>query len=208
MIVFDRNDSGCRSLCTLPSLPDGKRQTGADLFGYLSGSNRLNNVRAVLGFTAIELMVTLAVVGILVALAVPALGDATLSSQLSASANRLAASATLARSEAIKRNASVVVCMSADGTSCASSGGWEQGWVMLRGTTVLSREQAANNGFKMIVSPSSATSLTFDATGVGATQATVTVCRALPNAGAQERVVTISATGRATVTKTSTGTCA
>lgn len=165
------------------------------------------NVRTASGFTAVELMVSLAIVGILLAIAVPSLSDATLSSQLSSNANRLAASATLARSEAIKRNASVVVCMSADGASCASSGGWEQGWVMLRGATVLSREQAANTGFKLNVSPTNATSLTFDATGVGSTQATFTVCRGSPNVGAQERVVTLSATGRATVSKTSSGTC-
>lgn len=208
MIFFGWNFPERRPLWTLTSLPVGERRTCQYLSGISSASDRRNNVRTVSGFTAVELMVTLAVVGILVALAVPALGDATLSSQLSASANRLAASATLARSEAIKRNASVVVCMSADGSSCASSGGWEQGWVMLRGATVLGRETAANTGFKMNVSPTSASSLTFDATGVGATQATFTVCRALPNAGAQERIVTISATGRATVTKTSAGLCA
>lgn len=162
---------------------------------------------AAAGFTAVELMVTLAIVGILLPIAVPSLSDATLGSQLSSNANRLAASATLARSEAIKRNASVVVCMSADGASCASSGGWEQGWVMLRGATVLSREQAANTGFELNVSPASATSITFDATGVGSTQATFTVCRGSPNVGTRERVVTVSATGRATVAKTSSGTC-
>jgi type IV fimbrial biogenesis protein FimT len=36
----------------------------------------------------------------------------------------------LARSEAIKRNARVVLCKSGDGQQCASEGAWEQGWIV------------------------------------------------------------------------------
>lgn len=160
------------------------------------------------GFTAIELMVTVAIIAILLALAIPSFNDATLSSQLAANANRLSGSATMARSEAIKRNANVIVCMSSNGTSCATSGGWEQGWIILSGTTVLLQEQAANLGLKLNVVPTTATSLTFDATGVGTTQADFTICRATPTVGSQERKVSINSTGRISVTKTALGACA
>ena len=160
------------------------------------------------GFTAIELMVTVAIIAILLALAIPSFNDATLSSQLAANANRVSGSATMARSEAIKRNANVIVCMSSNGTSCATSGGWEQGWIILSGSTVLLQEQAANLGLKLNVVPTTATSLTFDATGVGTTQADFTICRATPTVGSQQRVVSISATGRISVTKATTTSCA
>ncbi|MEC5212066.1 type IV fimbrial biogenesis protein FimT [Polaromonas sp. CG_9.5] len=158
------------------------------------------------GFTLIELLVTIALVAILMALAVPSFSDAALSSKLAANANRLAASATLARSEAIKRNSSIKLCISTNGNSCITTGGWEQGWIVLTGTTVLFYEQAAPTGFK-ITELASVTSLIFQATGVGSTQASFKVCRAMPNAGSQERVVSVSATGRTSVTKTATGVC-
>lgn len=160
------------------------------------------------GFTLIELLVTIALIAILVALAVPSLSDAALSSKLAATANRLAASATLARSEAIKRNSSVTLCISTNGTSCITTGGWGQGWIVLAGTTVLLYEQAAPTGFNINeLSVPSASSLIFRATGVGSTQASFNVCRAAPNTGSQERLVSVSATGRTSVQKTVTGSC-
>jgi type IV fimbrial biogenesis protein FimT len=51
-------------------------------------------------------------------------------------------------------------------------------------------------------------SLTFPASGVGATQATLKLCRFDPSAGSQERQITLTATGRTAVTTTRTGTCA
>ena len=79
------------------------------------------------GFTLIELVVTLTVAAILLAIAVPSFYDATLGSKLASYANNFVASVSLARSEAIKRNAAVTLCASSDGASCAS-GGWEQGF--------------------------------------------------------------------------------
>jgi type IV fimbrial biogenesis protein FimT len=39
---------------------------------------------------------------------------------------------SFARSEAIKRNSRVVLCMSPDGLQCVSNGGWEQGWMVFQ----------------------------------------------------------------------------
>jgi type IV fimbrial biogenesis protein FimT len=44
--------------------------------------------------------------------------------------NSFLAGLNLARNEAIKRNARAVLCKSADGLSCITSGGWEQGWIL------------------------------------------------------------------------------
>lgn len=155
----------------------------------------------------IELLVTIAVLAVLLTVAVPSFTEATLGSRLRSSANNLVASATLARSEAIKRNAVITLCVSITGTSCATTGGWEQGWIVLNGATVLHYQQAAPASLK-ITNAASATSLTFQPTGVGATQSSFTVCQAIPRPGGQERIVTISATGYASVKKQTLGVCA
>lgn len=167
------------------------------------------------GFTLIELMITIAVFAVLLAITVPAYHDMTLGSKLRSQANDLVAGAVLARSEAIKRNAFVRMCVSADGASCIA-GGWEQGWVVFHdadddgvldvGETVLLRHHAAPSGFK-ITGTGALASVRFQPTGVGATPATLTVCRATPSVGGQERVVSISLTGRASVTTTNTASC-
>ena len=74
------------------------------------------------------------------------------------------------------------------------------------GTTVLQHEYAAPSGFKLSATGNVAT-LSFQPIGVGATPATLTVCRATPTVGAEERVVTIDATGRAWVQITRNGAC-
>ncbi|MDH1009944.1 GspH/FimT family pseudopilin [Pseudomonas nicosulfuronedens] len=159
--------------------------------------------RATSGFTLLELMVSLAVLAILVGIAVPSLSEATLASKLKASANDLVAGVAMGRSEAIKRNAVTSLCVSSDGASCGS-GGWEQGWIVISGSTVIQKHPAAPTGFKVT---SSVAKIDFQPSGVGNTQASVTVCRSAPTAGAQERVVNVSATGRAYVSKTATGSC-
>jgi len=161
------------------------------------------NTRRDGGFTLLELMVTLAVAAILIAIAVPSLGDATLAGKLSASANDLVAGVAMGRSEAIKRNAVTSMCVSSTGTSCGA-GSWDQGWIVMAGTTVIQKHPAAPAGFKLT---STVTRIDFQPTGVGNTQANITVCRSAPSAGAQERVVSVSATGRAYVSKTTTGVC-
>lgn len=161
------------------------------------------NRRLANGFTLLELMVTLAVLAILVGIAVPSLSDATLTGKLASSANDLVAGVAMGRSEAIKRNTVTSLCVSSNGTSCGS-GGWEQGWIVISGSTVIQKHPAAPTGFKVT---SSVAKIDFQPSGVGNTQASVTVCRSAPTAGAQERVVNVSATGRAYVSKTATGSC-
>jgi len=159
------------------------------------------------GFTLVELMVTVTVLAILLAIAVPSFDGVRVSNRLTGYATALATSSQLARSEAIKRDAAVTLCASANGTACDASGGWEAGWIVISGTTVLQRQQAVDAGYRMVDS-GGANSIAFESTGVGATQATFTICRASPAPGAQERVVQISATGRFTLSRTHIGTCA
>ncbi len=172
------------------------------------------------GFTLVELMITIAIMAVLLAVASPSLFNVVLGNRLNASANNLVASATLARSEAIKRNKQIRMCVSNNGTTC-TTGGWEQGWIVACKTTnnidcdgtgpdwlVLQRQAAASGGLRITdTSPGAVSSISFDPSGVGVTLASFKVCRATPSVGSQERMVRIIATGRAYATRTATGIC-
>jgi len=71
------------------------------------------------GFTLIELLVAVAVASILLAVALPSFQSLIASNRSASDANALLSILMLTRSEAIKRNTTVVACKSADGTSCS-----------------------------------------------------------------------------------------
>ncbi|WP_328822300.1 GspH/FimT family pseudopilin [Aquipseudomonas guryensis] len=156
------------------------------------------------GFTLVELMIAMAILGILATIALPAFDSFILGSRLRTYSNDFAAAARLARSEALKRNAQVRLCMSADGLSCTTSGSWEQGWIVITSDNVVVHAWPAVNAGYLV--SSAATSLTFAANGLGPGMS-ATVCRATPSVGTQERVVTVSTLGRTSVSTTNTGTC-
>ena len=158
------------------------------------------------GFTLVELMTVLTVMAVLLAVAVPAFDGVRLSTRLNAYANSLVAASQLARSEAIKRNATVTLCASADGSTCATNGHWEAGWVVRTDTTLIRAQPAAADGY-LLRDAGNLSSLSYEATGLGVNQSTITICRATPSAGSQERVVKISATGRTSITSTTSGAC-
>ena len=82
------------------------------------------------GFTLIELMVTLAVGIIILAIGVPALVTMVSSNQAAGYANDLVGAIRLARSEAVKRADAVTVCASnSDQTGC-SGNAWNNGWIV------------------------------------------------------------------------------
>jgi len=82
------------------------------------------------GFTLIELMITLFIVGILLTVGVPSMKTFMQSNQLIASTNELISAFHVARSEAIKQNSRVTICESSDGKTCATTGSWREGWIV------------------------------------------------------------------------------
>ena len=75
------------------------------------------------GFTMIEVLVALAIAGILAALAAPAFSDLIASQRAKAVASELYVTLLKARSEAVTRNANV--------TLSPKTGGWQGGWQIL-----------------------------------------------------------------------------
>ena len=81
------------------------------------------------GFTLIELMVTIAVAAIVLSLGVPSFERLIERNQLTANINELVASLNYARSEAVRRNQRVSICHSNDASSCSGTK-FEEGWII------------------------------------------------------------------------------
>lgn len=85
------------------------------------------------GFTIIELLVTVVVLGILVAVGVPSLKDFLKAGQLTTVNNEFVSAVQVARSGAIQMANAGCVCASANTDSatpsCSGSDSWESGWI-------------------------------------------------------------------------------
>ena len=82
------------------------------------------------GFSLIELIITLAIAATLLAIAVPSFTTLLQGSRASGTYHLLTSSLAAARLRAIKDNAPVTVCPSADGRTCRSDEIWSDGWIV------------------------------------------------------------------------------
>ena len=80
--------------------------------------------------TLVELVSTLTVGSILLAIGVPSVLTLTASSSLTTAANNMTLHLHLARSEAVKRGVPVILCPSTDGLNCQDSFEWQQGFIL------------------------------------------------------------------------------
>jgi type IV fimbrial biogenesis protein FimT len=82
------------------------------------------------GFTLIELVISMSIVTILMAIAVPSYKYVTTSNRISAEVNGLLGDLQYARAEAIKEGQPVSVCATSNGTSCSDGATWSTGWIV------------------------------------------------------------------------------
>ncbi len=81
------------------------------------------------GFSLIELLVVMAIMGILLAVSLPSFQQTIESNMTNSQAKLFLTTLSLARSEAIKRGGNVGICASTDGTDC-DAGSWNEGWLV------------------------------------------------------------------------------
>lgn len=82
------------------------------------------------GFTLIEMLVVLAIIVIITTSAIPGFQSFIQNNRMSTTTHQFVTSLNLARSEAVKLGKRVTVCKSNNSSTCVSSNGWEQGWIV------------------------------------------------------------------------------
>jgi len=156
---------------------------------------------AMRGVTLVELMVTIAVAAILLAVAVPGFLQIVQSNRLTSATNEFMAAINFARSEAIKRGQSVWLCKTADGAACTLSGNeWETGWMAFLDTNkdgkwspgdeILRVWPGLPEGYTLRPNKNFSNYLRYDPRGTANNMGTFAVCYQNQTVGARAIVIT------------------
>lgn len=167
------------------------------------------------GFTLVELLVTVAVLAVIVALGIPSFTDALRGWQRDVATRSFTSHVQMARTEAIKTSRQVVMCASTNGTSCSGSDNWGTGWVVFVDTDedeavgaddrVLA-VQGELRGLKRMEANNNRDFFFFLPSGLmPASQSTLRI-EPLGSASLKQNAVTITSTGRVSVKTEDKGT--
>ena len=131
------------------------------------------------GFTLYELMITVLIVGVVLAFSIPNMHAFTQNSRMTSTANDLHAAFHLARSESSRAKTNITVCASANSMAAAAncSGTWDQGYIVFvdedgnlnrsgAAETVLHAYPAIADGVSFAVA-NDATYFSYSSTGLG-----------------------------------------
>lgn len=159
------------------------------------------------GFTIIELMLTVAVAAVVLALGVPSFVGSIRDNRLASQTNILLSAINFTRSEAVKLgNSNVTICGSSDSASCNSTN-WEAGWIIFRdangngavdGADIVLRIQEPLTGGNTLrpIGFSVASHVTFNNRGTTPQQGTLKLCDSRGASKARGVVINISGQAR------------
>ena len=91
-------------------------------------------MKSIRGFTLIELVMSIAIVGILLTVGIPSFIALITNNRIVTQTNDFVSDLAHARAEAVRRNTRVTICRSNTGTSstpsCVPASGWADGWIV------------------------------------------------------------------------------
>lgn len=167
------------------------------------------------GFSLIEILVTISVLAILLALAAPSLQALARNNRLTGLTNDLVSTLNFARSEAVKRGGRITVCKSANSGAaapiCSTAANWRDGWLVFLDTsgTVgvfdgsdvrLKVGQPSSGNATITPNAAYANFVSYLSSGTASASANIVVCLETVS-----RTISINTTGRI---QTSSGVCA
>lgn len=161
------------------------------------------------GFTLIELMTAITVLGILLAIGVPSFTEIIRSNQLVAQTNEFVGALNLARSEALKRVASVTTCPTTNNTTCAGSTNWSTGYMVFFDANANGARDGVNDTLlqvypvttnSIVISSPTLTFVRYTPVGMSAHPASAFSILRSGCVGNKARNIAISTTGRLTTT--------
>jgi type IV fimbrial biogenesis protein FimT len=158
------------------------------------------------GFTLLELLITVALISILAAFAIPSMRTFSQNDRLTTNINTMIGHLAYARSEAVKRHAQVSICISNDTTGC-TGGNWEDGWIVYvdadaNGTfdaatvneDILRVNQAMDHNNTLTPTAAYVSQVTYDNRGFVTATGSFLLCD--DRTGAFGKTITLSNTGR------------
>jgi len=167
------------------------------------------------GFTLLELIIIIAILGITMAIAAPGLGDMIANNRLSGAINDFVAAQQFAKAEAASRVNPTTLCQrNDDGTECVIGGDWNVGWIVFSdldgnatvdpGDTVLLRHEALNDRISFGGTGDVTNSVTYQPTGTSSVEST-TVLIVCDDRGFDESAkgILVTISGRGSVIKAS-----
>lgn len=129
--------------------------SGHELWGWRVVKSISKSGETQSGFTLVELMVTVALIAIVGAIAIPSFNNLIRSNRLVSAANEMVAVLQTARMGAINKRARVEVCPSANGSTCSAAIG--NRWIALmtkNGVTTVMRDTTLHAAVTSKASPS------------------------------------------------------
>jgi type IV fimbrial biogenesis protein FimT len=165
-------------------------------------------------------MITIALAGILTAVAAPSMSKMIRANRVQTEASALMNDLQFARTEAVKRGSGVTVCPSSDGATCLGTNSWQSGWIVFNddnssGTVdtstdkVLRARKTFTSNDTAAASPSK-TYVLFNREGFTSNLGTSTVTFAVRSpdaASAATRCVAVNIGGRMTSQTSGQGSC-